>query len=161
MTFILRTVKHGQASDGYSSVSAGVARRLRLLGPLRLLHMSGGWHWGLPSTLPRPTPICAYCFFMATWFLPNMGLASKSEPLRWPAGGHITSLGLVSTASSRGSNYSPAFGVSEAGGFMDVLKTSTAFPHAKEDHFAGFKHRRVCCVLELPEMNRRDGPCCG
>lgn len=144
--------QRGQASDGYSSVSAGVARRLvagTTQAPARV--------WWLTLGICR-VPCQGRDTYLRILLLrghmvssQHGGLLLRVSPLRWPAGGHITSFSLLSTVSSRGKWLQSSFWCEECQRIHGRVENQhKGISLHKEDHFAGFKHRRVCSVPELP-----------
>lgn len=109
----------------------------------------------LPSTLPRPGHYLRILLLHGhVVSSQHGGLLLRVSPSRWPAGGHITSLGLVSTASSKGKQLQSAFGVRSVRGFMDVLKITRAFPYTKTTLLAS-NTEGSAVSLNFPEMEPR------
>ena len=99
-----------QLALSYSSVSAGVARRL-VAGTTQASAHVWWFTLGICQVPCRGRDTCLRILLLHGYVVSPQhgGLLLRVSPSRWPAGGHITSFGLVSTASSRGKRLQSSF----------------------------------------------------
>lgn len=155
--------QRGQASDGYSSVSAGVARRLvagTTQAPARV--------WWLTLGICR-VPCRGRDTYLRILLLrghmvssQHGGLLLRVSPLRWPAGGHITSFSLLSTVSSRGKRLQSSFWCKECQDSWTCWKPAQGHFLTQRGPLCWLKTQKgLLCSWTSQKWNHVDGPCCG